>query len=90
MTGKIGEENTKTTSDANSIEALSFEELLAQLESVVKSLESGNLSLDSAVEFFEKGSKLQACCEKKLAEAKIRIEKVLAKADSISFEEMSN
>jgi exodeoxyribonuclease VII small subunit len=86
---KSGSNSEKHDAATEELEKLSFEELLAKLDSIVKSLENGNLPLDRAVEYFEMGSKLQARCAKKLAEAKTRIEKVLAKPDSVTLEETS-
>ncbi|MDR1598096.1 MAG: exodeoxyribonuclease VII small subunit [Holosporales bacterium] len=62
------------------IGALSFEDALNRLEVIVKSLEQGDLSLDDAVVAFELGSKLRRCCEKKIQEAKLKIEKVIKSA----------
>jgi exodeoxyribonuclease VII small subunit len=59
------------------IAALSFEKALACLEAVVRSLEQGDLPLDDAVVAFEFGNKLKRCCEKKLQEAKLKIEQVV-------------
>lgn len=56
---------------------LSFEEALEKLESVVSSLERGDLALDDAVMVFENGNKLRKHCEKKLSEVKLKIEKVI-------------
>lgn len=62
--------------DNNDIESLSFEAALHKLEDVVKSLEDDALPLDEAVTAFELGNKLRTHCEKKLKEAKIKIEEV--------------
>ncbi len=52
-----------------------FEQNMQDLEEVVKKLESGNLSLESAITEFEKGIKLSKCANEKLenAEKKINI-----------------
>jgi exodeoxyribonuclease VII small subunit len=52
----------------------SFEVSLAQLEKTVTSLEEGNLTLDEAIKAFEKGSQLSKQCEKRLEEARKKIE----------------
>ena len=54
--------------------AASFEAGLAELESVVKQLESGDLPLDKALELFEKGMRLSETCRKQLEEAETRVE----------------
>lgn len=52
----------------------SFEAGLAELESVVKQLESGDLPLEKALELFEKGMQLSDTCRKQLEEAETRVE----------------
>ena len=59
-----------------SVKSLSFEESLKALEEIVDELESGSIDLDKAVEAYEKGTQLKINCEKKLQEAKLRIEKI--------------
>ena len=58
------------------IENLSFEESLKALEEIVEELDSGSIDLDKAVSAYEKGAQLKLHCEKKLKEAKLRIEKI--------------
>lgn len=55
---------------------LSFETALKQLESIVRELESGEVPLDASIEKFEQGEKLRAFCQKRLDEARVRIEKI--------------
>ena len=45
-----------------------FEDALAQLESVVEKLESGELSLDESLRSFEEGVRLVKFCNEKLGE----------------------
>jgi len=52
----------------------SFEEQLAQLETVVERLERGELSLDESVRLFEEGVKLSNACKKELEAAEGRIQ----------------
>jgi exodeoxyribonuclease VII small subunit len=58
-------------------EAPDFEAALAKLEEIVKKLENGELSLDSALELFEEGVKLSRFCHTKLEEAERRVEILL-------------
>ena len=58
-------------------EALDFESSLKRLEEIVKKLESGELSLDSALELFEEGIKLSRFCHTKLEQAERRVEILL-------------
>ena len=55
---------------------LSFEEALKELEEIVNSLERGDVSLEDAIEAYERGSILKNQCEKRLKEAKMKVEKI--------------
>tara|TARA_B100000965_G_C19096273_1_gene542818 strand:+ start:96 stop:329 length:234 start_codon:yes stop_codon:yes gene_type:complete len=55
---------------------LSFEEALKELEEIVNSLERGDVSLEDAIEAYERGSMLKNQCEKRLKEAKMKVEKI--------------
>jgi exodeoxyribonuclease VII small subunit len=51
-----------------------FEEALTRLESIVKELEKGELSLESSLGRYEQGIRLAKYCSAKLEEAEKRIE----------------
>ena len=55
-------------------ETLSFEAALEQLQSTVRQLESGELTLEEALKNFEEGVKLTRLCQEQLIEAEQRIE----------------
>ena len=55
---------------------LSFEEALSRLEAIVRELEAGRIKLDDAVNAYEQAVGLKNFCEKKLQEAKLKIEKI--------------
>jgi exodeoxyribonuclease VII small subunit len=63
------------------IAKLSFEEALAELEKIVKSLEEGKAKLADAISSYERGAALKRHCELKLREAEARIEKILPGLD---------
>ena len=50
-----------------------FEESMAQLQEIVKELESGQLPLEKALKTFEQGMALQKFCLEKLDEAEQRV-----------------
>jgi exodeoxyribonuclease VII small subunit len=54
---------------------LAFEEAIAELESIVDTLEKGDLTLEQSLAAFERGVKLTRTCQKALdkAEQKVRI-----------------
>ena len=58
-----------------------FETALKRLEEIVKKLENGELSLDSALQLFEEGIKLSRFCHTRLEEAERRVE-ILLKSSS--------
>jgi exodeoxyribonuclease VII small subunit len=63
------------------IATLSFEDALKELEEIVRALESGKGKLEDAIKSYERGAALKAHCERKLAEASARIEKIALGAD---------
>jgi exodeoxyribonuclease VII small subunit len=63
-----------------------FEQGLAELETVVKELESGDLPLEKALELFEKGVALSSACRKQLVEAETRVEALVRKNDKLQTE----
>ncbi len=72
-----------------SIEKMSFEEALAELNEIVNKIDTGQESLADAVASFERGVALKKHCEKMLKEAKLKIEKVTITAeDKIEFTEV--
>ena len=60
---------------------MSFEDALAELEEIVRSLESGKGKLEEAIFAYERGAQLKAHCEKKLKEAQAKVEKISLGAD---------
>lgn len=65
-----------------SISKMNFEEALAELEKIVAKLESGKESLESAINDYEYGNALREYCDKRLNEAKLKIDKIIMKEDS--------
>jgi exodeoxyribonuclease VII small subunit len=58
------------------LEALSFEEALAELERVVERLESEVLPLDEAVELFNRGQTLTQLCQRRLDQVELKVEQL--------------
>lgn len=75
------EQQTATELKAKDIASLSFEKALAQLETIVRDLESGKETLESSITAYSNGTALKNHCEKKLQEAKLKVEKIMMKAD---------
>lgn len=66
------EANAET--NAETIEALSFEQAVARLEAIVAKMESGGEGLDSLIASFEEGQKLVQYCSGKLTEIERKVE----------------
>jgi len=62
-------------------DAPDFETALKRLEEIVKKLENGDQSLDSALQLFEEGIKLSRFCHSTLEQAERRVE-ILLKSSS--------
>ena len=65
----------------------SFEENLKELETVVRLLESGNVSLDEMLGLFERGVALTKECTKQLDSTEQKINILIKKADGSMAEE---
>jgi exodeoxyribonuclease VII small subunit len=67
---------------------MSFEEALAKLEEVVNHLEEGRLTLEDSLAKFEEGIELSRMCNKRLVEAKQKVEKLMEKNGRVTSEPM--
>jgi exodeoxyribonuclease VII small subunit len=67
---------TKTT-----VEDLSFEEALKELERIVERLEAGDVPLEESIRTYERGAALRAHCERRLKDAQLRVEQIIQSSD---------
>jgi exodeoxyribonuclease VII small subunit len=58
------------------IAEMTFEEALAELESVVTRLERGDVALDESISLYERGAALRKRCQDKLAEAEEKVSRI--------------
>jgi len=58
-----------------------FEEMLAQLESIVTSIEEGKIGLEESIDEYEKGMKLIQRCQTVLTKAEAKIQKLQVQKD---------
>jgi len=58
------------------IPEMTFEEALAELESVVTRLERGDVALDDSIKLYERGALLRKRCQDKLAEAEEKVSRI--------------
>lgn len=65
-----------TDQPSHDLAALSFEDALKRLEEIVRKLESGEASLDAAIELYSEGDRLKQQCEARLKAAQARIEQI--------------
>ncbi|MCF8495736.1 MAG: exodeoxyribonuclease VII small subunit [Alphaproteobacteria bacterium] len=70
-----------TQKDSFSLEGMSFESALGELEKIVRELETGQAPLETSISAYERGIALKNHCEKKLREAQSKIEKITVNAD---------
>lgn len=68
-------------SEQQALEKLSFEEALSELETIVRSLETGEAPLEKSIDAYERGVQLKNHCETKLRDAQTKIEKISVSAD---------
>ena len=66
----------------NSLEKMTFEEAMKELERLVDALDKGDVSLDEAIAAYDRGSQLKDHCQKKLNEAKMKVETIQTSGDS--------
>lgn len=59
----------------------SFETALTRLDEVVRRLESGDLTLDDSLKYYQEGMRLVRFCARKLDEAEKRIEQLTEDED---------
>ncbi|MDB5553358.1 MAG: xseB [Rhizobium sp.] len=65
-----------TSAEKIDVSALSFEQAVKELESIVARLEGGDVALDQSIEIYERGEALKKDCDTLLYAAEARIEKI--------------
>lgn len=66
-----------------------FEQSMAELEVIVKQLETGEVPLEEALEQFQKGIELSKVCQDTLAKAEETLTKIMSdEGKEVSFEEV--
>jgi exodeoxyribonuclease VII small subunit len=63
----------------------SFEDALTQLETIVETMESGEVPLAELLAKFEEGSTLLKICETRLKDAELKIEQLKRQKDGVVF-----
>ena len=64
------------------LEKMTFEDAMKELENLVDTLDKGDVSLDEAIAAYDRGSQLKDHCQKKLNEAKMKVETIQSSGES--------
>lgn len=83
MTAKATKKDA-SAEPAAEVDGLSFETALQELETVVSRLEQGQADLDDSIALYERGQVLKSLCEKKLADAECRLEKIVESSPGVA------
>ena len=79
-----------TAAKSASLEKVTFEDALQELEGIVASLERGEVSLDDAIAAFERGTQLKSHCQARLEEARMKVEKIKVPSAGTAPDSVSN
>ena len=66
---------------ADDIAKMSFEDALAELETIVSKLERGDAALEDSIALYQRGAALKAHCEGKLRDAQLKVDKIVLGPD---------
>ncbi|KHE71663.1 exodeoxyribonuclease VII small subunit [Halobacillus sp. BBL2006] len=58
-------------------EELSFEEAMEQLEGLVEKLETGEVPLEKAIQYYQEGMKLSKICNEKLGNVEKQMQQIM-------------
>ncbi|MEM9205992.1 MAG: exodeoxyribonuclease VII small subunit [Pseudomonadota bacterium] len=63
------------------ISKMTFEQAMAELETIVKTLEQGDVALEESISIYERGDALRKRCDTLLKAAEAKIEKITTDAN---------
>ena len=75
--------------EAKPDQTLSFEAALNQLETIVETMESGDVPLAELLAKYEAGNQLLKVCEARLKDAELKIELLKKQKDGVTFTDFS-
>lgn len=64
-----------------------FEESMARLEAIVRSMERGDVALEESLKLFQEGTELVRNCQKLLDDAQLQVKMILTAPDGSPVEE---
>ena len=79
---------TSAKKSEKTVEELSYEEALSELEGIVESLEDGQSQLEESMKLFERGQALVTYCGALLESAQLKVQKLTGESVT-AFEEES-
>ncbi len=68
------------------VDKMSFEEALAELEVIVRQLETGDVELEKSIAIYERGAALKAHCDARLKSAELKVEQIVQGANGLATE----
>ena len=66
---------------------LTFEESLARLEEIVRTLEKGEAPLEDSLKLFEEGTRLARACQQTLDQAEKKVTMLTSSGEEVPFAE---
>ena len=63
-----------------------FEASMLRLEQIVKTMETGDISLEESLKLFQEGTELIRCCGKILEDAELQVKKIMTAPDGTPVE----
>ncbi len=63
-----------------------FEESMARLEQIVRSMERGDVALEESLKLFQEGTELVRNCQKILDDAQLQVKKIMTAPDGSPVE----
>jgi exodeoxyribonuclease VII small subunit len=69
------------------VKDMSFEEALAELETIVRQLEQGDVELEQSIAIYERGAELKKHCEGRLKSAELKVEQIVQGSDGTAATE---
>lgn len=64
-----------------------FEESMARLEQIVRTMERGDVALEESLKLFQEGTELVRSCQKLLDDAQLQVKKIMTAPDGSPVEE---
>jgi exodeoxyribonuclease VII small subunit len=71
------------------VDKMSFEEALAELEGIVRQLETGDVDLEKSIAIYERGAALKAHCDARLKSAELKVEQIVQGTNGPAIESAS-